>query len=105
MLPCCVDVVLETMPVKLYGRSHPDPKTLRRWSTLRVMGPVGVKGERGSRVTRKVHGFKGLRCRRFPKVSKVLGRQVFELKAPRVKGFKTCRDIFFNTLTTPHPTA
>ena len=81
------------MPVKLYGRSHPDPKTLRRWSTLRVMDPVGVKGGRGSRVTRKVHGFKGPRCRRFPKVSKVLGRQVFELKAPRVKGFKTCGNI------------
>ena len=77
------------MPLKLYGRSHPDPKTLRRWSTLRVMDPVGVKGRRGSRVTRKVHGFKGKRCRRCPKVSKVLGRQGFELEAPRVKGFKT----------------
>ena len=66
------------MPVKLYGRSHPDPETLQRWSTLRVMDPVGVKGRRGSRVTREVHGFKGQRCRRFLKVSKVLGRQGFK---------------------------
>ena len=47
----CLDVVLETMPMKLYGRSHPDPKTLQRWSTLRVMDPMGVKGRRGSKVS------------------------------------------------------
>ena len=44
------DVVLETVPVKLYGRSHPDPKTLQWWSTLRVMDPMGVKGRNGSKV-------------------------------------------------------
>ena len=43
----CLDVVLETMPMKLYGRSHPDPKTLQRWYTLRAMDPMGVKGSRG----------------------------------------------------------
>ena len=57
LLPCC----LETMHVKLYGRSHSDPKILRRWSTLRVMGPVGVKGGRGSKVPRKVHGSKAFK--------------------------------------------
>ena len=56
----CLDVVLETMPMKLYGRSHPDPKTLQRWSTLRVMDPMEVKGRSGSKVPCKVHGFKGL---------------------------------------------
>ena len=34
-------------------------------------------------------GFKGIRCQRFLKVPKVLGRQVLEIKALRVKGFKT----------------
>ena len=59
-----LDVALETMPVKLYGRSHPDPKTLQRWSTLRAMDPMGVKGRRDSKVTWKVPGFKGLISRR-----------------------------------------
>ena len=45
--------------------------------------------EGGQGLLAKFHNFKGLRCRRFPKVSKVLGRQVFELKSPRVIGFKT----------------
>ena len=58
------------------------------------MDSVGLKGGRGSRVTRKVHGFNCLRCRRFPKVSKVPERQVFsELKAPGVKEFKACGNI------------
>ena len=59
-----LDVALETMPVKLYGRSHPDPKTLQRWSTLRAMDPMGVKGRRGSKVPWKVHGLKGVISRR-----------------------------------------
>ena len=50
LLACC----LETMHVKLYGRSLSGPKTLRRWSTLRVMDPVGVKDGRGSKAPRKV---------------------------------------------------
>ena len=70
LLPCC----LEAMHVKLYGRSHSDPKTLRRWSTLRVMDPVGVKGGRGSKFLAKFMAPKLIRCRSFPKVSKVLGR-------------------------------
>ena len=53
------------------------------------MDPVRVRGRRGSKVPCEAHGFKGLRCRRFLKVPKVLGRHVLELKAPRVKGFKT----------------
>ena len=53
--------------MKLYGRSLSDPRTLRRWSTLRVMDPVGVKGGRGSKVPRKVHGSKAF------KMSKLLG--------------------------------
>ena len=36
----------ETMPVKLYGRSPPAPKTLQGCSKLRAMCPVGVKGRR-----------------------------------------------------------
>ena len=63
LLPSC----LETMHVKLYGRSHSDPKTLRRWSTLRVMGPVGVKGGRGSKVPRKVHGSKAFKMSKLSK--------------------------------------
>ena len=73
------------MPVKLYGRSHPDPGTLQRWSTLRVMDPMGVKGRRGSKVPYEVHGFKGLISRRSQQVSKVLGRQGFPCE---VHGFK-----------------
>ena len=61
--------------MKLYGRSHPDPKTLQWWSTLRVMDPMGVKGRKGSKVPCKVHGFKGLISRRSQQISKVLGRQ------------------------------
>ena len=53
--------------MKLYGRSHSDPKTLRRWSTLRVMGPVGVKGGRGSKVPRKVHGSKAFKMSKLSK--------------------------------------
>ena len=75
--PCC-NVVLETMPVKLYGRSHPDPKTLRRWSTLRVMDPVGVKGGRGSKVPRKVHGSKAFNMSKLSK----------SFKGSRTLGFK-----------------
>ena len=37
--------------VKLYGRSHPAPKIIQGWSTLRVMDPMGVKGRRGTRVS------------------------------------------------------
>ena len=59
-----LDVALETMPVKLYGRSHPDLKTLQRWSTLRAMDPMGVKGRRSSKVPCEVHGFKGLISRK-----------------------------------------
>ncbi len=53
--------------MKLYGRSHSDPKTLRRWSTLRVMDPVGVKGGRGSKVPRKVHGSKAFKMSKLSK--------------------------------------
>ena len=64
----CYHVVLEqmlvTVPVKLYGRSHPDPKTLQWWSTLRVMNPMGVKDGRGSKVPYEVHGFNDLISRR-----------------------------------------
>ena len=63
-LPCCsFERCSETMPV-MYGRSHPDPKTLQWWSTLRVMNPMGVKDGRGSKVPYEVHGFKGLISRR-----------------------------------------
>ena len=55
------------MSVKLYGRSHPGPKTLQRWSTLRVMDPVGVKGGKGSRVPRKVHGSKAFKMSKLSK--------------------------------------
>ena len=53
--------------MKLYGRSHSDPKTLRRWSTLRVMDPLVVKGGRGSRVPRKVHGSKAFKMSKLSK--------------------------------------
>ena len=43
------------------------------------MGPVGVKGGRGSRAPCEVHGFEGLRCRRF-KVSQVLRRQMSKVE-------------------------
>ena len=70
------------MLMKLYGRSHPDPKTLQWWSTLRVMNPMGVKDGRGSKVPYEIHGFK-----RSNK-SKVLT----SLKGSRASGF---------SLTTP----
>ena len=54
--------------MKLYGRSHSDPKTLRRWSTLRVMDPVGVKGGRGSKAPRKI--FRGSKAFKMSKLSK-----------------------------------
>ena len=53
------------MPVKLYGRSYPDPESLQWRSTLMVMDPTSVKGGRGLKVPCEAHGFKGLRCRRF----------------------------------------
>ena len=71
------------MPVKLYGRSHPDPKTLQRRSTLRVMDPVRVKGRRGSRVPCEVHGLKRSQT---SKVLKVQGSKGF--RDPRDKGFQ-----------------
>ena len=37
--------------MKLYDRSHPVPKLLRGWPAFRVMGPVGVKGRRGTKVS------------------------------------------------------
>ena len=83
-----LDVALETMPVKLHGRSHPDTKTLQRWSTLRAMDPMGVKGRRGS----KVHGFKGLISRRSQQISKVLGRQGYSCEVHGFKGI-ICQSI------------
>ena len=55
------------MHVKLYGRSHSDPKTLRRWSTLRVMDPVGVKGGRGQRLLAKFRGSKAFKMSKLSK--------------------------------------
>ena len=70
------------LPVKLYGRSYPDPRSLKWWSTFRVMDPMGVKGRRGS----KVHGFKGLITRKSQQISKVLGRQDYFLRGSWLQG-------------------
>ena len=55
-------VVLETMPVELYGRSHPAPKPnsarviyFKKFQSSRTSG---VKGRRGSRVSYEVQGFR-----------------------------------------------
>ena len=78
--------MLVTVPVKLYGRSHPDPKTLQWWSTLRVMDPMGVKGRKGSKVPCKVHGFHRSNKSKVSAISKVLERQGLprEVMASRV---------------------
>ena len=44
------------------------------------MGPVGVKGRRGTRVPCEVHGCIGLISRKSKQVSKVLGRQVSKVE-------------------------
>ena len=41
--------MLVTVPVKLYGRSHPDPKTLQWWSTFKGHEPYGCQGWKGFR--------------------------------------------------------
>ena len=64
LLPCCSRIDARNGAGEAVGRSHPDPKTLQWWSTLRVMDPMGVKGRRGSKVPCKVHGFKGIISRR-----------------------------------------
>ena len=43
------------------------------------MDPMCVKGRRVKGVLCEVHGFEGLRCRRF-KVSQVLGRQMSKVE-------------------------
>ena len=50
------------------------------------MGPVGVKGKRGSRVPYEVHSFMGLISRRSQQVSKVIGRQGLSPRTSGVKG-------------------
>ena len=42
------------------------------------MAPVGAKGEKVHGFLAKVQGFKGLRYRRFLKLSEDLGRQVLQ---------------------------
>ena len=78
--------MLVTVPVKLYGRSYPDPKTPQWWSTLRVMDPMGVKRRRGSKIPYKIHGFQRSNKSKVSAISKVLGRQGFprEVMASRV---------------------
>ena len=83
----------ETMPVKLHGRFHPDPKTLRRWSTLRVMDPVGVKGGRGQGLLAKFMASIVYDAEGFQKFQRFQDVRFFELKAPGVKEFKACGNI------------
>ena len=82
LLPCCSRIDARNGAGETVGRSHPDPKTLQWWSTLRVMNPMGVKDGRGSKVPYEIHGFQ-----RSNK-SKVLT----SLKGSRASGF---------SLTTP----
>ena len=83
--------------MKLYGRSHSDPKTLRRWSTLRVMDPVGVKGGRGSKVPRKVHGSKAFKMSKLSKSFKGFRTSRFQgsrVHAPQgTYGFKGTKNL------------
>ena len=58
-----------------------------------------VRGRRGSRVPCEAHGFKGLRCRRFSKLSKVLGRQVTKVEGVQVN-YEVSRSP--SSLTTPN---
>ena len=73
--------------MKLYGRSHPDPKTLQRWSTLRAMDPMGVKGRRGSKVPCKVHGFKDPISRRSQQIFKGSRASGLSLRGSWLQGY------------------
>ena len=53
--------MLVTVPVKLYGRSHPDPKTLQWWSTLICQGQGEGEGEGEGYYVKVFKSFKGSR--------------------------------------------